>query len=75
VTRHVTPVERLSNPDAILTRTDVAALGWNRRGVDAIFRGCPVVAVPGYSRPVILVRDYRAFLETHTYRADRVRPT
>jgi hypothetical protein len=75
VTAHVTPAAaRLANPDAILTRTDLAALGWNRRGVDAIFRGCPVVSVPGYGRPVVLVRDYRAFIESNTYRGDRVRP-
>jgi hypothetical protein len=65
--------ERLANPEAVLTRSDLASLGWNRRGVDAIFRGCPVVAVPGYSRPVVLVRDYRAFIAEHTYRDDRVR--
>jgi micrococcal nuclease len=67
--RHVTPAaERLANPEAVLTRSDLAELGWNRRGVDAILRGCPVVAIPGYSRPVVLVRDYRAFLEANTYR-------
>jgi hypothetical protein len=72
----VTPVDRLSNPDAILTRTDVAALGWNRRGVDAVFRGCPVVALPGYSRPVVRVRDYLAFLDEHTFtdKVARVQP-
>ena len=66
--------QRLENPDGVLTRTDVGNLGWQRRGVDAIFRECPNVALPGYSRPVILVRDYRAALEKYTYRGDRVRP-
>lgn len=69
------PVERLANPDAVLTRTDLRQLGWERRAVDAIVRGCPAVAIPGYSRTVILVRDYLAFVEEHTYRGDRVRPT
>ena len=67
--------ERLATPDAVLTRTDLRELGWERRAVDAIFRSCPVLAIPGYSRTVILVRDYLAFREKHTYRGDRVRPT
>ena len=65
--------EQLGNPDAILTRSDLAELGWSRRGVDAIMRGCPVIVVPGFSRPVVRVADYRAFLEQHTYHDDRVR--
>jgi hypothetical protein len=65
--------ERLENPLAVLTRSDLAELGWSRRGVDAIMRGCPVIVVPGFSRPVVKVADYRAFLEEHTYRGDRVR--
>jgi hypothetical protein len=67
------PAERLSIPDAILTRGDVAELGWPRRGVDAIFRGCPLIALPGFARPAIRVADYVAFLEANTYRGDRVR--
>ena len=64
------PAERLANPDAILTRTDLRDLGWERRAVDAIVRGCPAVAIPGYSRTVVLVRDDAE----HTFRGDRVRP-
>ena len=70
-----TASERLSNLDAVLTRSDLRELGWERRAVDAIVRACGVVAVPGYSRPVILVRDYLELLERSTYRGDRVRPT
>jgi hypothetical protein len=66
--------ERLSEPNAVLTRSDLAELGWPRRGVDAVVRGCGVVAVPGYSRPVVRVADYLAFVERNTYRGDRVRP-
>jgi len=69
-----TAADRLANPDAVLTRSDLRELGWERRAVDAIVRGCPVVAVPGYSRPVVLVRDYLELLERSTYRDDRVRP-
>jgi len=62
----VTPAERLANPDAVLSRTDLRELGYERRAVDAIFRNCPVVAVPGYSRPLIRVTEYNAFLERCT---------
>ncbi len=67
--------ERLANPDALLTRGDLAELGLERRAVDAVFRALPVVALPGYSRPLIRVADYRALLEASTYRGDRVRAT
>jgi hypothetical protein len=68
------PTERLSNPDAFLSRGDLAVLGLERRAVDAVFRACPVVSLPGYSRPLIRVADYQAFLREHTYCGDRVRP-
>jgi hypothetical protein len=66
--------ERLANPHAVLTRSDLAELGWERRAVDAIVRGCGVVAIPGYSRPVVRVAAYLEFVERNTYRGDRVRP-
>jgi len=34
----------------------------------------PVVALPGYSRPMIRAEQYRELVEQHTYRDDRVRP-
>jgi hypothetical protein len=69
------PAARLDNPDAVLSRTDLRQLGYERRAVDAIFRGCDVVSVPGYSRPLIRVAYFRAFLAEHTFNGDRVRPT
>ncbi len=66
--------ERLTNPEAVLSRSDLRQLGYERRAVDAIFRTCPVVSIPGYSRPLIRVADFRTFLEQHTYHGDRVRP-
>jgi hypothetical protein len=64
----VTPAaERLSNPDAVLSRSDLRELGYERRAVDAIFRACPVVVLPGYARPPIRVSDYHAFLEQCTH--------
>ena len=59
--------ERLTNPDAFLSRGDLRELGLERRAVDAIFRACPIVAFPGYSRPVIRVRDYLVLVEESTY--------
>jgi hypothetical protein len=66
---------RLENPDAVLSRSDLRELGFERRAIDAIFRACPVVALPEYSRPLIRVVDFNAFLAEHTYAGDRVRPT
>jgi hypothetical protein len=60
----MTAAERLTNPDAVLSRSDLRELGYTRRGVDAIFRGCPVIVLDGYSRPLITVADYRAYLES-----------
>jgi hypothetical protein len=69
------PEERLERPDAFLSRSDLAALGLPRRAVDAIFRACEVVVLPGYSRPLVTVAEYRRVIEKSTYRDDRVRPT
>ena len=70
-----TPAERLANPDAMLSRTDLGELGLPRRAVDVVFRALPVIVLPGYSRPMVRVADYLAFVESCTYRGDRVRPT
>jgi hypothetical protein len=59
--------ERLDNPDAILTRSDLRELGWPRRGIDAIIRHAGSICLPGYSRPVVTVAAYRAFLEANRY--------
>jgi hypothetical protein len=65
--------ERLSLPEALLSRTDVAELGLPRRGVDAVFRALPVIVLPGYSRPMVRVSDYD-LVASSTHRDDRVRP-
>jgi hypothetical protein len=65
--------ERLANPDAFLSRTDLRALGLERRAVDAVFRALPIVALPEYSRPLVRVRDYLELVERSTYNGDRVR--
>jgi hypothetical protein len=75
MTVRLPPAERLANPAAFLSRGDLAALGLERRAVDAIFRACPVISLPGYSRPLVRVSDYVELVERSTYRDDSVRPT
>jgi hypothetical protein len=58
---------RLANPDAVLSRGDLRKLGFERRAVDAVFRACPLVVLPGYRLPVIVVRDYLALLKRSTF--------
>ena len=64
--------ELLRNRDAYLLRTDFFALGLGRRAVDAVVRAIGR-EVPGYSRPVVLVRDWLEYRERFTYRGDRPR--
>jgi hypothetical protein len=45
-----------------------------RRAVDAVFRALPVVALPGYSRPLVKASDYLQLVEASTFHGDRVRP-
>ena len=72
-----TAAELLETPGALLTRSDLRELGLERRAIDAVFRECPVIQFPGYSRPLVRVEAYLALLEGSTYCdrcADRVRP-
>ena len=69
-----TASELLGRKGALMTRGDLRELGLERRAVDAIFRACPVVAIPGYSRPLIRADDFRRLLDEYTYADDRVRP-
>jgi len=64
----------LRTEGALLSRGHLRELGLERRAVDAVFRALPVVALPGYSRPMVRAEDYRALLERSTYGRDRVRP-
>jgi hypothetical protein len=72
--QHHSAKELLESPDALLTRTHLRELGLERRAIDAVFRALAVVALPGYSRPMIRVRDFLELLERCTFRDDRVRP-
>jgi hypothetical protein len=78
VSERPTAAERVRVPEALLSRSDLRELGLERRAVDAVFRECPVVVLPGYSRPLVRVSDYLALLEGATYCdrcGDRVRPS
>jgi hypothetical protein len=67
------PAALLETPGALLTRSDLRGLGLERRAIDAVFRALPVVALPGYSRPLIRAEQYLELVEEHTYRDDRIR--
>lgn len=69
-----TPAELLETPGALLTRSHLRALGLERRAIDAVFRTLPVVALPGYARPMVCVEDYLELVKRNTFRDDRVRP-
>ena len=68
------PGELLKTPGALLTRSHLRGLGLERRAIDAVFRALPVVALPGYSRPLVRADQYLELVEQYTYRDDRVRP-
>jgi hypothetical protein len=72
--RRRSAADLLQTPGALLTRSHLRELGLERRAIDAVFRTLPVVALPGYSRPMIRAEEYHELLNDHTYRDDRVRP-
>jgi hypothetical protein len=75
--RAPTAAELVCEPAALLHRSHLRELGLERRAIDAVFRECPVVLLPGYSRPMVCVSDYLALIERSTYCdrcGDRVRP-
>jgi hypothetical protein len=74
VARQLPAKELLETPGALLTRTHLRELGLERRAIDAVFRKLPVVALPGYSRPLVHAEEYLHLIDEHTYRDDRVRP-
>lgn len=72
--RRQAATDLLETSGALLTRTHLRELGLERRAVDAVFRALPVVALPGYSRPMIRAEQYLGLVDQHTYHDDRVRP-
>lgn len=72
--RRPAPENLLETPGALLTRSDLRDLGLERRAIDAVFRRLPIVALPGYSRPMIHAEGYLELIDEYTYDDDRVRP-
>ncbi len=73
--RQPSPAKLLETPGALLTRSHLRGLGLERRAIDTVFRALPVVALPGYSRPMIRADEFLELVEQYTYRDDRVRPS
>ena len=70
-----TAADLIASGTGYLHRGHLRELGLERRAIDAVFRECPVVFLPGYSRPMIRVEDFLAFMARHAYTGDEVRPT
>ena len=68
-----TAAELLRTPGGVLTSSHLRELGWTRRHIDAIWRACPMIILPGTRRPVLRVEHYLAYLEEHTYRNEQPR--
>lgn len=66
-------VDLLTRRGTLLTRGHLRELGLERRAIDAVFRACPTVVIPGYSRPLIRVEDFQRCLDENTYKDNRVR--
>src|SRR5438128_12695946 len=63
--RRPSPAQLLATPGALLTRSHLRELGLERRAMEAVFRALPVVALPGYSRPMIRAEQYLELVEQH----------
>jgi hypothetical protein len=68
-----TAAELLKTPGAMLSSTHLKELGWSRNAIDAIWRSCPMVVLPGFKRPMLRIEDYLGYLEEHTYRNEQPR--
>jgi hypothetical protein len=73
-THRPSAADLLETPGALMTRSHLRQLGLERRAIDAVFRTLPVVALPGYSRPMIRAAEYHELVDAYTYRDNRVRP-
>jgi hypothetical protein len=64
----------LERPGALLTSSHLSELGLSRRAIDAVFRACPIVVLPDFRRPMVRTEDFKALVESSTYRDDKVWP-
>jgi hypothetical protein len=65
--------ERALTDGCYLSRADLLELGFGTNAVEAIFRHCPVINLPGQRRVFIRSDDFRACIAAHTYDGARVR--
>jgi hypothetical protein len=72
--RRPTAAELAGTPGALLTTSDLAALGLPRKAIESVLRQVPVVYLDGYRRPLVRAEDYRELVERSLDRGDRVRP-
>ena len=78
VSERPSAAELLEQGVGVLDSTHLVELGWSQRGIEALWRDCPVLQLPGFARPLIRVEAYLAFLDGNTYCdrcGDRVRPS
>jgi hypothetical protein len=68
------PQELLETPGALLSTSDLAALGLPRKAIEAVLRSVEPVYLPGYRRPLIRREDYLELIERSRHRGDRVGP-
>jgi hypothetical protein len=73
VTKRPTAAELVQTPGALLTTSDLAALGLPRKAIESVLRQVPVVYLDGYRRPLIRAEDYLELVERSLDRGDRVR--
>jgi hypothetical protein len=76
--RRRSAVELLDQGTGVLDSTHLHELGWSRRGIEALWRICPVVMLDDFARPLVCVEAYLAVLAGATYCdacANRVRPS
>ena len=64
----------LAKLEAVLTRSDLAELGYERAPSMRSSGDVPVEVWEGYSRPMIRISEFLEWRERSTYRGDRVRP-
>jgi hypothetical protein len=66
--------ELLETPGALLSTSDLAALGLPRKAIEAVLRSVEPVYLPGYRRPLVRREDYLELIERSKHRGDQVRP-
>ena len=74
MTERPSPAELRETPGALLSTSDLAALGLPRKAIEAVLRAVEPVYLPGYRRPLVRCEDYLELVERSKQRGDQVRP-